>query len=122
MSTSQLDHRDPAEIYDCAMRFSVPSRSRPHITHMVDLDWYTMNGKCSCEFFCFKLEPILAQGITPEQAIEAGAVKLKKDQRPEDALRCQHLIDGYYEFGHIAARAISNAKKQTTRQEDSPPF
>lgn len=111
MSTQELDAPDPAVIYDCAMRFTIASRSRPNATHMVDLDCYSLNGMCSCEHFAFNLQPLLAKGINAEQALATGAIKLKKNQHPDDALRCNHIVDAYRQFAVVAARAISTAKK-----------
>jgi hypothetical protein len=113
MSTTQLDQPDPANVYDCALRLTVASSSRPHETHLVDLDCYSMNGRCDCEHFTCRLEPLLARQITPEQAVAQGLVKLKKDQRTEDVLRCKHIVEAYRQFACVAARALSHAKKNT---------
>jgi len=121
MSITRLDQPAPANLYDNALRFTIPSRSIGHETHMVDLDAYDMNGMCDCMHFAARLQPHLARNITPEQAIAQGLVKLKKNQRPEDALRCFHIIEAYHQFGQIAARAISNAKKITIEANRPPP-
>lgn len=121
MPTEQLDHPDPAKIYDLAMRFTVPSRTRPGETHLVDLDCYSLNGMCSCENFQFNLEPLLARGITPEEAVASGAIKPKKNQHPDDALRCSHIVDAYRQFAIVAARAISKVKAIEHEKNRPPP-
>jgi hypothetical protein len=121
VSTQALDHEDPAVIYDCAMRFTIPSRSRANETHIVDLDCYSLNGKCSCEHFQFNLEPLLARQATPEDAISSGAIKLRKNQHPDDALRCNHIVDAYRQFSVVAARAISTAKRLNYETHLPPP-
>ncbi len=115
MPSFQIDQPTPASVFDCALRFTMPSRSRPHEAHMVDLDAYELNGRCSCEHFQFKLEPFLASFATADSAVAAGLVKLRKNQHPDDALRCQHIVDAYRQFSVIAARAISHAKKNTAQ-------
>ncbi len=128
MSSTQLEHPDPATVYDCVMRFTIPSRSRANETHMVDLDSYHCNGECSCEVFNFDHRPHLARGITPAEALAQGLVTLKRknkpDKHPDDALRCDHIVDAYRQFAVIAARSISNANKiQHTQTPHSPrPF
>ena len=124
MSVQQIDDPDPTEVYDCATRFTVPSETRPHETHMVELADYDANGSCSCEHFKIRLEPLLSRRISPQNAIAQGAVTLKKNQHPDDALRCKHIIEAYRQIGPICVRAITNAKKLTTQKEktDPPPF
>lgn len=121
MSTQQLDTPDPAVIYDCAMRFTIASQSRANETHMVDLDCYSLNGMCSCEHFQFNLQPCLAKGMNATQAIETGAIKLKRDQHPDDALRCKHIVEAYRQFAVVAARAISTAKQIHHETHSTPP-
>jgi hypothetical protein len=115
MSTQNLDQPTPASVYDCALRFTMPSATMPHETHMVDLDCYSLNGQCTCESF-WKFEKLLQLQYTPERALAEGLVSLKvkgrPDKHPSDALRCKHIIDAYRQFSTLAARAISNAKKQ----------
>lgn len=120
MASQQLEPPDPAINYDEIFRFTIPSRSRAHETHVVDLDCYHLNGMCSCEHFQFNLQPLLARGVTAAQAIEQGLKKPKKDQHPDDVLRCNHIVDAWRQFSITAARAISNAKtKHTPPEEDS---
>jgi hypothetical protein len=126
MSTTQLEPADPAVNYDEIFRFTIPSRSRAHETHMVDLDCYNLNGMCSCENFQFKFGELLAKGYTPETALAEGLVTLKRkgkpDKHPDDALRCDHIVDAWRRFSIVAARAIHNEKIRTTPKEDPPPF
>ncbi len=124
MSTTDIDRPTPASVYDCALRFTIASRSRPHETHLVDLDAYWMNGMCDCPDFQCRFEKILAQGITPSQAIAQGLVKRRASQHVDDVLRCHHIVEAYRQFSIIAATAISNAKKITTQafNQEPPPF
>ena len=121
MSTQPIDPAPDPAVYKEALTFTVPSASKAHETHLIDLDTYGMNGKCDCMHFATRLEPLLARGITPEQAVASGAIKLKPGQRPENALRCKHIVEAYFQFAESAARAIHHAKKANTPQ-DPPPF
>ena len=125
MSTTQIDRPATPSVFDCATTFKVPSDTRPHEEHQVELDAYNANGMCSCESF-WKFEKLLSRGYTPERALAEGLVSLKRkgkpDKHPDDALRCKHIIEAYRQIGPMCVRAISNAKKFQIDQEDPPPF
>ncbi len=125
MSTQQIDRPAQPHPFDCATTFKVPSDSRPHEEHQIELADYNANGTCSCESF-WKFNALLSRGYTPERALSEGLVTLKRkglpDKHPDDALRCKHIIEAYRQVGPICVRAISNAKKHQTDQEDPPPF
>lgn len=133
--TTPLDHADPASVYDCALRFTMPSRTRPGVTQLVELDSYGCNGECSCEDFSIRFRKILAQGITPAEALARGLVTLKRkkrpDKHPDDALRCDHIVDAYRQFAVMACRSLSHAKTHSPAptqnsahpdDTDPPPF
>ncbi len=127
MSTQQIDRPAQPHPFDCATTFKVPSDTRPHEEHQIELDAYQANGMCSCESF-WKFGALLAKGYTPARALAEGLVSLKRkgkpDKHPDDALRCKHIIEAYRQMGPMCVRAISNAKKHQTHSEDTdpPPF
>jgi hypothetical protein len=63
------------EPFDHPLRFHVASDSQPEIKHLVDLSENGTLGKCSCQHFEFRLQPL----------IDAGEITL----HPQD--RCKHL-------------------------------
>lgn len=120
MSTTSLEQAAPAVVYDDALRFTIPSRSKAHETHMVDLGAYDCNGQCDCIHFATKMEPLLRRQITAAQAIEQGLLKTKRctTQHPEDVLRCYHIVDARRQFATLACRAITTASKLTKANVD----
>lgn len=66
---------DPVK-YD-HLTYLVPSRSRRD-PHLVDLQAYGNNGKCSCENFIFTMEPKLRCGAAPSRVLECWHIKLAK--------------------------------------------
>lgn len=104
--------------YDHCLRYWVWSRTVPGKKYLVQLDSYGANGECQCKNFECEKGPLLKRGITPAVAFEQELVRMKENQRPEDALRCIHIVDAMMQFAEDAARAISNAeKKQAPRAE-----
>ena len=59
MTAIPLDFANPAVRFDAVLRYHVPSRTKGHETHLVDLGDYSGNGRCSCPAFTFNFEPIL---------------------------------------------------------------
>ena len=106
-----LDQMDPAQFYDCTLRFTVRSRTDPHATYLCELDAYGGTGRCSCMDFETRKEPLLAKRMTPEQAVEQKLVKRPKSGRISDALRCAHLIDSRDQLCSSVIRALVKAEK-----------
>jgi hypothetical protein len=52
------------EPYDTTLRFFVASDSRPDERHLVDLGENFPLGKCMCEQFSFRVQPIIDKGQT----------------------------------------------------------
>ena len=100
---------------DGTLRYLVASRTRPDVKHLCELDHYDFNGACSCEFFTLKLEPLLKRGVTPERASAEKLVKLKNKERPQDALRCSHLVDAWMQWGLDAAKIVMQHEKNPTQ-------
>jgi hypothetical protein len=88
------------------LRYLVPSDERAGVKYTVELEHYGFNGACSCPDFRMNLERHLRRGITPAEAVARGLVKLKKRQRPADALRCKHIVDAFMQFAVTAARLV----------------
>ncbi len=104
--------------FDNALRWHVPSRTDPHVVHLVELDDYFGNGRCDCQDFCFRLEPLLRRLVTPEQAVAQKLVRLKHGQREQDALRCWHAIEARSAFADLMIKSISNAAQTHTPEKD----
>ena len=94
------------------LRYVCDSHHRRGVKHLVELDAYNFNGQCSCENFTIKLEPLLKKGYTPARAVAEKKVKLKNKERPQDALRCDHIVDAFMQFAEDAARHISTHEKK----------
>lgn len=103
---------------DGSLRYIVISRSRPGVKHVVELEHYDFNGVCSCESFTLNLEKFLKHGISAETAArgveidgEFCKVKLKNKDRPQDSLRCPHLVDAWMEWAVDSARVVVDHEK-----------
>lgn len=92
---------------DHVLEYSVPSRTRPGVTHKCVLSDYRGNGRCSCEDYTMNFEKYLRRGITPEEALAEKLIKPRKGKRPADALRCEHLIEARTQFTDDMIRAVS---------------
>jgi hypothetical protein len=84
-----------ARIGDNPLRWGVTSRSRPEITHLVELDAFGGIGTCSCEHFQFRIAPDLREG----QRIGSS--------------RCSHIL--------VARAAFTDAMIQTLIRAKTPP-
>lgn len=109
--TERIDEAAPAEAFDDVLRWIIPSDSDPHVSYVVELDSYQKNGECQCMWFETQFRPLLSRMVTPEEAVARGAVKLKKGQRVEDALRCKHILDAQKRFACAMVGALSNMRK-----------
>jgi hypothetical protein len=107
---TSIDQPKPAENYD-GIRYAVPSESTPHETYVVDLDAYNGAGRCSCQHFICRLEPLVAKFYTPERAVQEGLIKLKPGQKIETALRCKHLQSAREKFASDVLAAIAEKKR-----------
>lgn len=112
----RLEDAAPAELYDDALRWIIPSDSDPHGSHVVELDSFNGNGECTCEDFNMRFRPLLSRRVTPEQALQAGLVKQRTNQRAEDVLRCKHIISAQKQFACAAIKSLSKAKKASEKQ------
>lgn len=65
--------------FDSVLRVHVSSETRPEIEHLVELDAFDGLGRCSCEDFQFRSEPLAAPR-------EGGP-----GDRSE-GLRCKHIV------------------------------
>lgn len=86
--------------FDSALRYLVQSDTDPDTKYLVELDAYHNNGRCVCEDFTMRLEPILKKGISPEMAVRSGMITLKKNWRVMNSLRCKHCLDAFIQFAH----------------------
>lgn len=119
-----IDPQLPAELYDTALRFLVPSESDPHVKYLVELDSFSGNGECDCPAFNFPRKgtqfskrDLCARRVTPEAAVAAGWVKLPDSGRMSDALRCKHIVSGRDE---IATVTINFIAKHATKKNTAP--
>jgi hypothetical protein len=106
--------------FDSALRYHVNSRKKAKVTYLIELDAYNFNGICQCEDFVFNKEKHLRRGITPEQAVMQGLVKIEKDKKGEfkkpieDALRCVHIIAADRQFSEDWKRIVKEAEDRKT--------
>jgi hypothetical protein len=84
------------------LRFYVQSRGRSEVEHLVDLEEYGFNGKCSCEYYTFKIEPKLRQ--------------VRLDERTTMRLRCWHIRRAMYYLAELTMRAAANRDPRTRKQ------
>jgi hypothetical protein len=103
--------------FDAWDRWWVPSHQNPKERYLCILTDYHRNGSCCCKNFKTKLGPILNEGLTPEQAVANGRVRLKERQRPADALRCKHLIELHAYFADLMVEQIEEKLKAAKPQE-----
>lgn len=113
---TQLDPIATALVYDDALRWTIASRSDPHVTYLAELGDYSGNGACACDDHKFNHAPHLCRGITSEQAVKQGLVKWPNSKRPyqlkiSDALRCAHICEARDQACTQFVRAISEAQK-----------
>lgn len=85
--------------FDSVFRYHVDSDSRHETKHLVELDAYQCNSACTCEYFTYRLEPML----------KAGA-------QPSNDTRCKHIIAARDTFLKemievIKERALRNEKE-----------
>lgn len=104
---------DPAEVYDTAMRWHVPSRTKSGETYLIDISSYNGNGFCECTDFSTRFNPLLTRGITPEEALTAGLVHLRPYHfgNPKNVLRCAHVMQARGDFADAMIRALTAARK-----------
>lgn len=106
----QTEPHARAEVFDDALSWLVPSRTRPSEIHKVELGDYAGAGRCSCMDFQTRFEPLLARMVTPERALAEGLVKLRDYQlSPEDALSCWHIIEARRRLAHHVIKAFKTA-------------
>ncbi len=92
-----------AQRFDSPLRYQVDSHTRGETKHLVEIDAYDGAGKCSCEHFTFRLEPLLKQGnITPS-----------------DATRCHHIVEAREVFTDEVIKLIKQQQETngTARKE-----
>lgn len=108
--TAPLD-RILVEVYDGLLRYHVPSRRRNVDPYLVELDAFGFNGCCQCKHFVCVLEPILARGITPEQAHAGGLAEVPPWGTLEDCLRCWHVHAARLKFADDVIQAIAECQR-----------
>jgi hypothetical protein len=112
--TTRLEDTAPAKLYDNALRWEIPSDSDPHAVYVVELHGAPGFSVYTCKHFECRLGPLLARGVSPEQALAEGLVKLcYPGQRDEDALKCKHVLDAEKRFALAAIASLSRAQEIT---------
>lgn len=114
--------RTAAEIFDDPLRLWVPSRTKKGKKYLVQLDSFSANGECQCKDFSCRFQALLKQGITPQDAVARGLVKLKKSNGETkhvwDALRCDHIIEGRAEWADLSINAFSHANTKHSNPDN----
>lgn len=110
-----IPNRPRPRTYDHALRWWVPSHTVPGKEYLVELDSYGFNGECQCKDFAVRLEPIVSRGIEPLSALAGGLVEERPGKRPEDALRCHHIIDAMMESSEQFSRAVVAAEEHAAK-------
>lgn len=80
---------------------------------MVDLESYTGVGRCTCEDYKLRFEPVLRRGMKPEEAFAMGLLNLDSEGQPK--LRWYqadptHACDCYHMFRAWIALAVALTK------------
>jgi hypothetical protein len=95
-----------ARRFDSPLRYLVDSSSRRGVEHLVELDAYNGNGKCACENFQYRLEPLLKAGAKPSNATRCHHCLEARDQFIDDVM---DLIKAWQkETGHARKDAYHN--------------
>ena len=87
---------------DSALRFTVTSRSRAEIHHLVDLAAFFGNGSCSCEHFEFRILPLLRTGYRPEDGIT----------------RCSHILAARNAFLNRMIQHLVSLRNHTSYEDE----
>lgn len=122
MSPETLEQpRTLAVPFDSVLRYWCPSTRNPNKKYLVEIDAYDGNGMCVCKDFACRREPFLRRGLSPAWAIQndlpdvdVRRIKLKPGQRPEDALRCCHILIARSQF---LDDVLAEIKKRRTPEE-----
>lgn len=113
--TSRVEDAAPAEPFDDLLRWIIPSDSNPHESYVVELHTPPGYSICQCKNFECRMLPILSRGISPQDAIAQGLIKLREKQRVEDVLKCKHILDAEKRLALAVVKATEHAqKKQAT--------
>lgn len=102
------------EVYDSILRWTIPSRSNPNETYVVDFGCYDGHGLCLCKDFTIHFEKFLKRAMTAEQVHAEGWLDapLRPYQLgPEDCLSCWHLVQGRRKMARHVAQAFSRAER-----------
>lgn len=91
--------------YDGPLRFMVSSR-RGNPPYLCDLASYAGNGRCCCKDFTCRKEPLLREGVTPEQAVKRELAIVPEWGTAADALRCYHIHVARLKFADDVVSAI----------------
>lgn len=102
------------EVYDSILRWTIPSRSNPQETHLVDLGSYDGHGRCDCRDFTTRFEKFLQKQMTPEEVHkDAWLDHPLRDYQlgPEDCLSCWHIVQARRKIARHVPRAFSRAER-----------
>jgi hypothetical protein len=103
--------RTNAKFSENTLSYAVPSSRPARGEYLVELASFDANGECCCRHFVCRLLPILKKGISPADAVASGLVELEEGDRPENALRCKHIVEARGEFADVMIRAIDAANR-----------
>ena len=71
------------------LTYTVQSRSDPAHPNLVDLEFYELNGKCSCKDFATHMEDFLSRGGRGAPVFQCDHIRAARAQWTRDELRKQ---------------------------------
>ena len=111
MSLLPIAEHSPAELYDASLRWTVKSRKDTDCTYVVELGAAPGYSACSCRDFEIHFLPLLKRGVTPEEALRSGLVKLRDyHDGPADSLSCYHIISAERALAKATIRSLVKAR------------
>jgi len=91
--------------YDSPLRFLVTSQTEgDQKTYLVQLDSYWCTGRCSCEDFTFRHEPVL----------------VRERHNDEQSLRCKHIKAARHCFTSHMVRLLSEQEGKKKHHDSDP--
>jgi hypothetical protein len=105
--------------HDAPLRYLVPSNRNPQDKHLVELDAYKGNGRCDCEHFTMRCEPLVRRRVSPFEAVGKGLIKLKVNRHVQDALRCEHILTARAQFVDDVLAAIAERRPTEEKRKEA---
>lgn len=107
---SRPPSQDDVQAGDSSLRWFVRSRTG-NGRYMVDLGSYNGVARCTCAHYQTRIEPLVRHGRKPEDAIEAGVLKLQPYQEgPFDGFTCYHIFRARQALCHAFVEKLLRAE------------